>query len=174
MSADDLEVAKRFRAASRAAVETGDREGFYAFFADDVEYTTLFGTFRGIRELREKLYWASGEPEDLHVELTRASGRISAAVTSSVRAEGLSAGRRRAKSPRSSASTTTSGSATARSRATSGACSRNSPSAAARLALIRRFESLVAGGTTCVGAAAATPGFTRSWSCSELAENDAR
>jgi hypothetical protein len=34
MSAEDVEVAKRFRAASRAAVETGDREDFYALFAD--------------------------------------------------------------------------------------------------------------------------------------------
>jgi hypothetical protein len=36
VAAEDVEVAKRFRAVSRAAVETGDREGFDALSADDV------------------------------------------------------------------------------------------------------------------------------------------
>jgi ketosteroid isomerase-like protein len=71
VSGEDVEVAKRFRAASRATRETGDREDFCAFFADDVEYTSLWGTFRGLRELRENLYWATGEPNGLDVELTQ-------------------------------------------------------------------------------------------------------
>jgi ketosteroid isomerase-like protein len=69
VSIEDVEVAKRFDAALDAAFKTGDREGVYAFFADDVEYTTPHRTLRGLTELREKLHWGDGEPENLDVEL---------------------------------------------------------------------------------------------------------
>lgn len=69
MSAEDVEVAKRFNAALDSAFETGDRESVYAFFADDIEYTTPHRTLRGLSELREKLKWGSGRnPENLDVE----------------------------------------------------------------------------------------------------------
>jgi ketosteroid isomerase-like protein len=68
MSAEDVEVAKRFNAALEAAVETGDRELVYAWFADDIEYTTPHRTLRGLPEVREKLKWGSREKENLDVE----------------------------------------------------------------------------------------------------------
>ena len=68
MSVEDLEVADRFRAALDAAFATGDREGVYALFAGDVEYTTPHRTLRGLSEVREKLKWG-GEPENLDVEV---------------------------------------------------------------------------------------------------------
>jgi ketosteroid isomerase-like protein len=68
VSVQDLEVAKRFNAALEAALETGDREGVYALLADDIEYTTPHRTLRGLSEVRQKLKWGSGEPENLDVE----------------------------------------------------------------------------------------------------------
>jgi ketosteroid isomerase-like protein len=68
VSVEDLEVAKRFSAALDAALATGDREGVYALFADDVDYTTPHRTLRGLSEVREKLEWGGGEPENLDVE----------------------------------------------------------------------------------------------------------
>jgi hypothetical protein len=69
VSAEDVEVAKRFNAALDSAFETGDRESVYAFFADDIEYTTPHRTLRGLSEVREKLKWGSGRnPENLDVE----------------------------------------------------------------------------------------------------------
>ena len=56
VSTEDVEVAERFDAALDAAFNTGDREGVYAFFADDIEYTTPHRTLRGLTELREKLH----------------------------------------------------------------------------------------------------------------------
>ena len=67
MSLDDIAVAERFRAAVEEAFATGDRELAYAFFADDVEYTTPHRTLSGLSEVREKLKWG-GEKENLDVE----------------------------------------------------------------------------------------------------------
>jgi ketosteroid isomerase-like protein len=70
VSAEDLEVAKRFTSALAEAFETGNREAVYAVFADDIEYTTPHRTLRGLDEVREKLKWGSGsEPENLDVEV---------------------------------------------------------------------------------------------------------
>jgi len=69
VSAEDVEIAKRFEAALDMAFETGDRELVYAFFADDIEYTTPHRTLRGLSEIREKLEWGSREKENLDVEL---------------------------------------------------------------------------------------------------------
>ena len=70
MSAEDLEVAKRFTSALAEAFETGNREAVYAVFADDIEYTTPHRTLRGLDEVREKLKWGSGSgPENLDVEV---------------------------------------------------------------------------------------------------------
>lgn len=70
MSAEDLEVAKRFDSALAKAFETGDRELVYAVFADDIEYTTPHRTLWGLDEVREKLKWGSGsEPQNLDVEV---------------------------------------------------------------------------------------------------------
>ena|SRR5215813_8084029 len=68
VSTEDAEFAERFEAATEAAFETGDREAVYAFFAEDIEYTTTRRTLRGLPELREKLHWGGGEPENLDVE----------------------------------------------------------------------------------------------------------
>jgi hypothetical protein len=68
VSAEDVEVAERFRAAVGAAFATGDREGVYALFADDIEYTTPRRTLRGLDEVREKLSWGGGELENLDSE----------------------------------------------------------------------------------------------------------
>ena len=67
MSAD-VEIAKRFDAAVEDAFTTGDRDRVYAFFADDIEYTTPHRTLRGLSEVREKLKWGSREKENLDVE----------------------------------------------------------------------------------------------------------
>ena len=68
MSAEDVDLAERFRAAVDAAFATGDREGVYELFADDIEYTTPRRTLRGLHEVREKLSWGSGALENLDAE----------------------------------------------------------------------------------------------------------
>lgn len=68
MSAEDIEVADRLRAAIDAAFATGERERVYELFADDIEYTTPHRTLRGLSEVREKLKWG-GEKENLDVEV---------------------------------------------------------------------------------------------------------
>ena|SRR3990172_3887353 len=68
VNVEDVEVAKRFNVVLKAAFETGDREGVYELFADDIEYTTPHRTLQGLGEVREKLKWGSGEPENLDVE----------------------------------------------------------------------------------------------------------
>jgi ketosteroid isomerase-like protein len=67
VSVEDVDVAARFKAALEAAFATGDRELVYAFFADDIEYTTPRRTLRGLDEVREKLSWG-GELENLEVD----------------------------------------------------------------------------------------------------------
>ena len=82
VSVEDVEVAKRFNVALEAALETGDREGVYALFADDIEYTTPHRTLRGLSEVREKLKWGSREKENLDVQFEegewqdRGGGRV--------------------------------------------------------------------------------------------------
>jgi ketosteroid isomerase-like protein len=68
VSAEDVKVAERFSVALDAAFTTGDREGVYELFADDIEYTTPRRTLRGLREVREKLQWGGGELENLDLE----------------------------------------------------------------------------------------------------------
>ena len=63
-----MEVAERWSAAQDAAFATGDREGVYALFADDIEFTTPHRTLHGLNEVREKLKWG-GEPDNLVVEV---------------------------------------------------------------------------------------------------------
>lgn len=75
MGADDVAVAERFRSAVAEAFATGDHELVYAFFADDVEYTTPHRTLRGLGEVREKLKWGRGEPDNLEVELEEGGWR---------------------------------------------------------------------------------------------------
>jgi SnoaL-like domain len=65
----DTEIAERFVAAVELAFKTGDRDSVYAFFADDIEYTTPHRTLRGLGEVREKLKWGSQEKENLDVEV---------------------------------------------------------------------------------------------------------
>lgn len=65
----DTETAEQFVAAVEVAFKTGDRDGVYAFFADDIEYTTPHRTLRGLSEVREKLKWGSQEKENLDVEV---------------------------------------------------------------------------------------------------------
>lgn len=65
----DTETAERFVAAVEVAFKTGDRDSVYAFFADDIEYTTPHRTLRGLSEVREKLKWGSQEKENLDVEV---------------------------------------------------------------------------------------------------------
>ena len=67
MSAD-VEIAERFVAAVEAAFKTGDRDSVYAFFGDDIVYTTPHRTLRGLSEVRERLKWGSQEKENLNVE----------------------------------------------------------------------------------------------------------
>lgn len=74
MSADDVTVAERFRAAVEEAFATGDRELVYALFADDVEYTTAHRTLNGLSEVREKLKWG-GEKDNLEVEFDKGDWR---------------------------------------------------------------------------------------------------
>jgi SnoaL-like domain len=68
MSAD-TETAERFVAAVEVAFKSGDRDSVYAFFADDIEYTTPHRTLRGLSEVREKLKWGSPEKENLDIEV---------------------------------------------------------------------------------------------------------
>ena len=75
MNTDDVGVATRFDAALDAAFKTGDRETVYAFFADDIEYTTPHRTLRGLSEVREKLKWGSREKENLDVEFEEGEWR---------------------------------------------------------------------------------------------------
>jgi ketosteroid isomerase-like protein len=75
VSAEDVEVARRFNAAIDVAFETGDRDVVYAFFADDIEYTTPHRTLRGLSEVREKLKWGSRDKENLDVEFEHGDWR---------------------------------------------------------------------------------------------------
>jgi ketosteroid isomerase-like protein len=67
MSADDLELAKRFFAALAVAAETGERELVAPYLAADVEWVTPQRVLHGIGDLRERMIWGS-PPEKLSVD----------------------------------------------------------------------------------------------------------
>jgi ketosteroid isomerase-like protein len=59
MSAEDVELAERFRQALEAAVRTGDLEAVFTLLSPDVEWVTPQRTLRGIEEVRQQLNWIS-------------------------------------------------------------------------------------------------------------------
>jgi len=65
MNADDLELAKRFRAALETAYAQDEREPLYPLLAEDVEWVTPKRTLRGIEEVRG--HWSTA-PDKLDVE----------------------------------------------------------------------------------------------------------
>jgi ketosteroid isomerase-like protein len=67
MSADDLELAKRFFAALAVAAETGERELVAPYLAEDVEWVTPQRVLHGIGDLRERMIWGS-PPDKLDVD----------------------------------------------------------------------------------------------------------
>jgi hypothetical protein len=80
MSADDLELARRFLSVLATVANTGERELLYPFLADDVEWVTPRRDLAGIDEVREELTWITApEHFDLEFEATRMNdlgGRI--------------------------------------------------------------------------------------------------
>jgi ketosteroid isomerase-like protein len=70
MSAEDLEIATRFRIALEAAAKSGDRDALYPFLAADVEWVTAKRTLHGIDEVREELIWGSPD-ENLDLEFEK-------------------------------------------------------------------------------------------------------
>jgi len=62
MSADDLELARRFLDALESATKTGEREAVFPFLAPDVVWVRPGRTLNGIEEIRELLTW--GTPRD--------------------------------------------------------------------------------------------------------------
>jgi len=67
MSADDLELARRFLDALAAAARSGDREAIYPLLAPDVEWLTPKRDLHGSDEAREQLTWIR-PPDNLDVE----------------------------------------------------------------------------------------------------------
>jgi ketosteroid isomerase-like protein len=67
MSADDLDLAKRFLDVLAAAARTGDRDAIYPLLAPDVEWLTPKRDVRGIDEAREQLTWIA-PPDNLDIE----------------------------------------------------------------------------------------------------------
>ena len=72
MSAEDVEVAERFRETLEQAVRNGDREPVYELLAPDVEWVTRQRTLHGIDDLREN--WTWGASPDVRLCLRR--GRL--------------------------------------------------------------------------------------------------
>ena len=71
VSADDLEIARRFLSTLATAADTGERELLYPFLASDVEWVTPRRTLAGIDEVREQLTWLTARVElDLDFEAT--------------------------------------------------------------------------------------------------------
>jgi hypothetical protein len=93
MSADDLDLARRFLEAVESAAETGNREAVYPFLAPDVEWVTPKRTLHGIEEIREELTWGS-PPEKLDLEFEErgiedlGDGRIVSDVHETYRVKG--------------------------------------------------------------------------------------
>jgi hypothetical protein len=67
MSAEDVELARRFLATLEAAAQTGSREAVYAFLAPEIEWVTPKRTLRGIDAVKEQLTWGA-PPENLDLE----------------------------------------------------------------------------------------------------------
>jgi hypothetical protein len=67
MTADDIDVAERFRVALEDAVRTGDREAVYTLLAPDVEWVTPQRTLHGLDEMRQEWTWGSS-PENFDYE----------------------------------------------------------------------------------------------------------
>jgi ketosteroid isomerase-like protein len=67
VSADDLELARRFLTALEAAAVTGVREPVYPFLAPEVEWVMPKRTLSGIEEIRRDLIWGL-PPEKLDIE----------------------------------------------------------------------------------------------------------
>jgi hypothetical protein len=65
MSADDVEIAKRFLDVLWEAARTGDREPVFPLLADDVDWVPR--ALNGIAELRQRSNWA-WPPEKLEIE----------------------------------------------------------------------------------------------------------
>ena len=59
MTAEELEVAERFRTALETAVQTADREAVFALLDPDVEWITPQRTLHGIDEMRADWTWGS-------------------------------------------------------------------------------------------------------------------
>jgi ketosteroid isomerase-like protein len=57
VSADELEVAKRFLEALAATAKTGDRDALYPFLARNVAWLTPQRELRGLDEVRDQLTW---------------------------------------------------------------------------------------------------------------------
>jgi hypothetical protein len=93
MSADDLDVAKRFLAALASAAMTGEREAVYPLLGPDVEWVTPMRVLAGLDQVREQLTWVS-PPEHLEVEFEErplvdlGDGRIVADVHETYRMTG--------------------------------------------------------------------------------------
>jgi hypothetical protein len=72
VSADDLQIARRFLAALATVANTGERELLYPFLAADVEWLTPHRDLAGIDEVREELTWITApENFDLEFEATQ-------------------------------------------------------------------------------------------------------
>ena len=67
MSADDLEVARRFLDVLGVAAQTGDAESVYPLLAPDVEWSMPQRDLAGLEDVRQHLTWV-GPPENLSVE----------------------------------------------------------------------------------------------------------
>ena len=59
MTAEELEVAERFRTALETAVQTADREAVFKLLDPDVEWITPQRTLHGIDEMRADWTWGS-------------------------------------------------------------------------------------------------------------------
>jgi ketosteroid isomerase-like protein len=85
VTSDDLELARRFRAALETAVRTGDHETLFELVARDVEWVTPQRTLQGIDELRAWRVWgSSGESFDFEFRegdwVDHGSGRVACDV----------------------------------------------------------------------------------------------
>jgi ketosteroid isomerase-like protein len=93
VSADELELARRFLDALAAAAKSGDRDALYAFLARDVEWVTPQREVRGIDAARDELTWIR-PPDNLDVEFSEpeltdlGDGRIVAEAQETYRMSG--------------------------------------------------------------------------------------
>jgi ketosteroid isomerase-like protein len=74
MSADDLEVARRFLTALAAAARTGGRDALYPLVTSDVHWVMPKRELSGIESVRDELIWIS-PPEHLDIEFEEAELR---------------------------------------------------------------------------------------------------